>query len=43
MDILQMSVSAAVLIIAVVILRALTLYKLPKRPVNPLIYFDLKI
>ncbi|NLT15287.1 MAG: M56 family metallopeptidase, partial [Clostridiales bacterium] len=31
MDILQMSISAAVLIIAVVILRALTLYRLPKR------------
>lgn len=31
MDILQMSISAAVLITAVVILRALTLYKLPKR------------
>ncbi|NMA26013.1 MAG: peptidoglycan DD-metalloendopeptidase family protein, partial [Clostridiales bacterium] len=31
MDILQMSISAALLIVAVVILRALTLYRLPKR------------
>lgn len=31
MDVLQMSVSAAVLIIAIVIFRAVTLYKLPKK------------
>ena len=31
MDILQMSISAALLIVAVVILRALKLYRLPKR------------